>query len=147
MKAELNSLAEQNTGAGAIAFGQSFGGEQTKAEIQTLQQNSNQLLSYVAGNYLRGQKEYWEAHYRAYCLYMGKKQKKRISLFEDGSPYVANLSRADFVTDGKVSVYVSSRAQENAKKEKSFAKLVSISNLYIANLKQGYAMNSFLRKL
>lgn len=147
MKNELNSLAEQNTGAGAIAFGQSFGGDQTKAEIQTLQQNSNQLLAYVASNYLRGQKEYWEAHYRAYCLYMGKKQKKRVSLFENGSAYVASLSRNDFVTDGKVSVYVTSKAQENAKKDKTFAKLVSISNLYIGNMKRGYAMNSFLRKL
>ena len=135
MKQELNSLAEQNTGAGAVAFGQSFAGSQTKAEIQTLQQNSNQLLSYVASNYLRGQKEYWEAHYRAYCLYMANRDRKIISLFDNGSLYSKSLRKADFVADGKVGVYVYSKSQQDAKNEKAVAKLISIANLYIGNMK------------
>jgi hypothetical protein len=35
-------------------------------------QNTNQLLSWVASNYLRGKKEFWESWYRSYSLNMGK---------------------------------------------------------------------------
>lgn len=147
MKQELNFLAESNTGAGSVAFGQSFAGSQTKAEIQTLQQNTNQILSLVADNYMRGQKEYWEAHYRAYALYMAKTDKKRISLFDSGKAFARTLRKSDFVTDGGIQVYVTSKSQQDAKNEKSFAKLVSIANLYLGNMKPGYAMNSFLRTI
>lgn len=147
MKQEMTALSQETTGANNLAFGQSIKGSQTKAEVQTLMQNTNQILSYIASNYLRGQKSYWQAHYRAYCLYMGSKDKKVISLWQNGKNISASLKKKEFIGDGKVSIYVTSKSQQAIQNQKDFAKMISIANLYLANMKPWYAMNQFLRKL
>lgn len=146
-KNELKQLSEETIGTSSLAFGQSMSGTQTKAEIQTLMQNTNQLLSYVGQNYMRGQKEYWEAHYRAYCLYMSKGKRKLISLFQKGNAVSKTLKREDFIADGKAQIYITSKSQEKAENEQAFAKLNAIAGLYLQNMKPWYGMNQFLRKL
>lgn len=80
---ELENRAEGNTGATALAFGQSLNGAQTKSEVQTLMQNTNQLLLEEKNNYLRGEEEYWKAHMEAYELYMPPKGKKNVALYKN----------------------------------------------------------------
>jgi len=46
-------------------------------------QNANQLLSWIGSNYMKGKKDYWEAHYRSYALNMSSKVKKSVSFYAD----------------------------------------------------------------
>lgn len=110
-------------------------------------QNTNQLLGLIAQNYMRGQKAFWEAWYRSYALNMGSKDKKVISLYQNGNALSRELRKQDFIADGKVQVYVTSKSQEDAKNEKDYAKLVAASGIYLGNMKPGYALNCFLRKI
>lgn len=144
---ELTQNAESTTWAWALAFGQSPAWWQTKAEVQTLMQNTNQLLNFVASNYMRWQKSYWKAHYRSYVLNMPKKGKKMISLFENGKAFAKSVERKDFIAEGKFQVHIESKAQKAIKDEKNSAKLLWLANLYLGNMKPWYAMNKFLRKL
>jgi hypothetical protein len=140
-------MSEDTTGVNAMAFGQSAPGAQTKAEVQTLMQNTNQLLAWIASNYMRGQKEYWKAHYKFYAMFMPSRAKKVVSFYQDGKAIALTLSKKDFVSDGKVQVYIESKQQKKIENDQYFAKLNTIANLYLANMKPGYAMNSFLRKI
>ncbi len=148
IKNELNSFMEWTTGVSSIAFGQSISGSQTKAEIQTLQQNTNQILGWIGSNYLRGQKEFWKAWYKSYSLNMWSKDKKNIALFQEWKALSRQLSKKDFISEGKIQVFVVSKQNEDAQNQKDVARLLSVANLYIANMKQGsYGFNEFLRKI
>ena len=81
MVQNLEMRSEQTANVNQQSFGVSQSGTQTKAEIQTLQQNQNQILMWVSNNYLQGQKEYWECHYRSYVDNMSPKAKKVVSLY------------------------------------------------------------------
>ena len=146
MEVKLENRAEGTTNVSQQSFGVSQSGTQTKAEIQTLQQNANQILIWIANNYLQGQKEYWEAHYRSYCLNMGK-GKKLISIYQKGTTIAKSLSAEEFIADGKVMVYITSKSQDNIENDKEFNKLLALADLYIQNMKPGYGLNDFLRML
>lgn len=134
MISKLESRAEGTTNVTQQAFGMSPGGSQTKAEIQQLQQNANQILIWIANNYLQGQKEYWEAHYRAYVSNMDK-GKKCVAIYDKGNTISLSLSREEFVDDGKVSVYITSKAQDSIENDKEFNKLLALANIYLGNMK------------
>ena len=140
----LEKRAEETTNINQQAFGNSQPGQQTKAEIQTLQQNANQILSWIANNYLRGQKEYWTSHYRSYALNMWK-GKKIISLFQKWNALSLELKREDFVADWKVNIIIVSKSQQQIENDKEFNKLTFISNLYLPNITSEYAKNELLR--
>jgi len=146
-KTELYKMSEDTTWVNALAFWQSAPWSQTKAEVQTLMQNANQLLSWVASNYMRWQKEYWKAHYKAYALFMTDKAKKNVSFYQHWKAISLTLKKKDFISDWKVQVYIESKQQKQVENDKSFAKLNTIANLYLGNMKPWYAMNTFLRKL
>lgn len=143
----LKLEGENTTNISQQAFGVSQSWTQTKAEIQTLQQNASQILIWISNNYMQGQKEFWACHYRAYCLYMPEGKMKHISLYQKGSNISLSLSRDEFVSDGKVNVYITSKSQETLENDKEFNKLLAIANLYLPNMKKGYSMNDFLRIL
>jgi len=147
MIGKLEQRAEGTTNISQQSFGLSQAGPQTKAEIQTLQQNANQILIWIANNYLQGQKEYWEAHYRAYVEYMKKGDKKRISLFDKWNAYSRSLTKDDFVDDGKVIAYITSKSQDAIENDKEFNKLLALANIYLMNMKKWYGMNDFLRMI
>ena len=146
MITSLKSLSEGTTNVNQQSFGTSQAWSQTKAEIQTLQQNANQILIWIANNYLEWQKDYWEAHYRSYALNMSK-WTKVISLFQKWTAKSMELKRTDFIADWKVSVYISSKSQNAVENDKEFNKLIAIANLYLTNMKPWYSMNDFLRTL
>ncbi len=143
----LESYSQGTTWAWDVAFGTSPGWSQTKAEIQTLMANSNQLLWAVADNYLRGQKEYWEAHYRAYALNMWARDKKVITLYQKGNALSLEIKKQDFIADGKVQVIVESQTQVDKENEKNSAKLLALQWVFLPYIKWDYARNQFLRKL
>ena len=143
---DLENRAESNT-TSSLSFGQALPGSQTKAEIQTLMQNSNQLLAEISNNYLRGQKDYYEAHYEAYDEYMSPRKSKKITLKSKGSSRSLSLKKKEFVAGGKFTVYVESTEEIRKKNDQNFAKLQSLAGLVLQNMKPGYGMNQFLRKM
>ena len=146
MITKLEGRAEGTTNVSQQSFGMSQSGTQTKAEIQTLQQNANQILIWIANNYLQGQKEYWTAHYNSYVANFDK-GRKVVAIFDKGNTISLSLSREDFVDDGKVNVYITSKSQDAIENDKEFNKLLALANIYLGNMKQGYSLNDFLRML
>lgn len=140
----LEQRAEETTSISKQNFGITQAGQQTKAEIQTLQQNANNILAWIGNNYLRGQKEYWTAHYRCYALNMWR-GKKVISMFQKWSALSLELTRAEFIADGKVQVVVVSKNQQTLENDKEFNKLTFIANLFLPNITTEYAKNELLR--
>lgn len=146
MVQELENRVETETGKTGLVFGQSLPGSQTKAEVQELMQNSNQLLSLVANNYLEGEKEFWQAHYEAYVLYMWARRSKVIATYKKQSSVAKKLKKKEFV-DEKFIVFVESKNEIKKQNERDFAKLNSVANLVIGNMQPWYSMNAFLRKM
>ena len=144
---EVENYSKEITWAWDVAFWASPQWAQTKAEIQTLMASSNQLLWAVADNYLKGQKDYFMAHYRSYAVNMWKKDKKIISLYQKWTSKSLELKKEDFIADWKVQVIVESKNQLDKENEKNSAKLVVLANLYLSNMKPWYSMNEFLRKI
>lgn len=141
----LEQRAEDTTNIPKQNFGITQDGQQTKAEVQMLQQNANNILKWIANNYLRGEKDYWTEHYRTYARSMGPKKKKVVSLFQKWDAMSLELKREDFLADGKVQVIVVSKNQENVENEKEFNKLTFIANLFLPNISSEYAKNELLR--
>ena len=147
VKKEVQGYGEQLTWTSSLTFWVSQSGIQTKAEVQMLMQNTNTLLTYIWNNYLRWQKDYRMAHYKAYCLYMKWNSTKVISLFQKWFAKCLELKKDEFIADGKVWVTVKSRYQEQIKKDKEYSKLLSLANLYLGNMQDTYSRNKFLRKM
>lgn len=141
---KLEQRAEETTSISKQNFGITQQGQQTKAEIQTLQQNANNILAWISNNYLRWQKEYRTAHYRSYALNMWK-GKKVVSMFQKWNAISLDLTRDDFIADWKVQVIVVSKNQQTLENDKEFNKLTFISSLYLPNITSEYAKNSLLR--
>ena len=141
---KLEQRAEETTSISKQNFGITQQWQQTKAEIQTLQQNANNILAWISNNYLRWQKEYWTAHYRSYALNMWK-GKKVVSMFQKWNAISLDLTRDDFIADWKVQVIVVSKNQQTLENDKEFNKLTFISSLYLPNITSEYAKNSLLR--
>ncbi len=146
IKQQLNQEAQDTTGVNNLAFGQSLPGGQTKAEVQTLMQNTNNLLSWIAGNYMEGMKKYWMCHYASYVLNMSPTRVKRITYFDKGQSYALELKRKDFVADGKVFVEVKSKQEEKIKRDKEYTQLLTFVGTMLPNIETEYGKKSLLRK-
>jgi uncharacterized protein YjcR len=55
------------------------------------------------------------------------------------------LTRAEFIADGKVQVVVVSKNQQTLENDKEFNKLTFIANLFLPNITTEYAKNELLR--
>jgi len=143
----VEDYSKQITWAWDIAFWSSPSWSQTKAEVQALMANSTQLLWTVADNYLKGQRDYFMAHYRSYAMNMWKKDAKVISLYQKWNAKSLELKKNDFIADWKVQVIVESKSKMDKENEKNSAKLTVLANLYLANMTPWYSMNEFLRKI
>lgn len=140
----LEQRAEETTSISKQNFGITQDWSQTKAEIQTLQQNANNILAWISNNYLRWQKEYRTAHYRCYALNMWR-GKKVISMFQKWNALSLELTKAEFIADWKVQVVVVSKNQQTLENDKEFNKLTFIANLFLPNITTEYAKNELLR--
>lgn len=146
---KITRKTQETTWLSDVAFWVSPQGNQTKWEIQTLQQNLNQFLSYMTQNIMKTEKEFWgEWWYRYYVYNLSARSKKFISLttsWDIADQY--EFKRNEFILDVPVIVQVKSKAQEDAKKEKKFAKMQMIMWTILPNLKPwSYAFNEMLRK-
>ena len=128
-------------------FGQSAPWSQTKAEIQTLQQNANAVKSWQADNYMEGLTELVSDIYRSYVLYMGDKMKKVVSQFDSGNALSFSYTKKDFVTDGKVTIKLVSKTQKAIEDKEDFDRFMVAANIILPNIEQGYAMNNMMRFL
>jgi hypothetical protein len=141
----LDQLGQEVSGNMDIAFWQSPTGQQTKWEIQTMQQNANNILNWVWSNLLDWMKELILDMYKAYVLYMPEKAVKVISWFDKWTQYSLSLKKREFAADGKVSLAIISKSQKAIQDEKDFGRLSVSVNMLLPNIKSKYHINKLLR--
>lgn len=142
----LLDRVKRNTGYTDITMWVSPSGQQTKWEIQTLQNNANKTLAWVSDSYLWGEKEFYTLWYRSYQENMSPKSKKTIALFDNGG-LSKSLTKKEFISDGKVIIDIRSAAQEEIQNTKSVTKLLALAQSILPNLKSEQSINTFLRTI
>lgn len=99
---------------------------QTKAEIQTLQQNINQVLSYMQSNYMATLVSLWESIYKSYDRNMSSQRRKTIAVVDSqGNPDNYWFKKNEFISKGDVYILVTSIREQEAKNEKQYAQTLS----------------------
>ena len=124
----VNILGQQADPSGsALAQWQSQGGTQTKGEIQTLQQNINHTLSYMASNYMESLKDLWESVYRSYAANMSAQRRKEIVVVDDaGNTDSYGFKKSEFISKGDFYIRIKSKAQEDIRQKQDFAITLSL---------------------
>ena len=122
----MNQLAQEATNVSSLAQWQSLAGSQTKAEVQTLQQNINQVLSYMASNYMDSLRGLWESIYRSYAANMSAQRKKTIVVVDWNKVDAYWFKKNEFISQWDVYIVVKSKSQEEIKKKQDFAVLLSV---------------------
>ena len=124
----IDQLSQQADPSGsALAQWQSQSGSQTKAEIQTLQQNINHILSYMASNYMDSLKGLWESIYRSYAANMSSQRKKEIVVVDDnGWVDSYGFKKSEFISKWDAYIRVKSKAQEAIRMQKDFSILLAL---------------------
>jgi len=132
----LDILSQQADPSGsALAQWQSASWSQTKAEIQTLQQNINHILSYMASNYMDSLKGLWESIYRSYAANMSPQRKKEIVIIEEsGNSASYWFKKSEFISKWELYITIKSKAQEDIRQKQDFAVLLSTISLLKASV-------------
>ena len=148
MRQELKQGLQEETGISSLAFGVSPEWNQTKAEIQSLTKNVNQLLSYSTTLIEKSEKEFWTLWYEYYIYNLPASSKKYIVLTKgQGISDSFEFKRSDFLLDYPVMVNVVSKAQESSRRKERFARRSMMAGTVLANLKQGsHAFNEYMRQ-
>lgn len=124
----LNQLKQQADPASSpIAQWVGTPGSQTKAEIQTLQQNINQVLWYMQSNYMESLKSLRESIYKSYARNMSSQRRKEIVVVDElwnGDSY--GFKKNEFISNGNVYILIKSKKEEDARDNQDFAKILSI---------------------
>jgi len=147
MRQTLKQGLQEETGLSSIAFGVSPEWNQTKAEINSLTKNINQLLSYSNTLMMKEEKLWWELWYEYYVYNLPSSSKKYVTLTKwQGISDNFEFKRSDFLLDYPVIVKVVSKAEEENKKNKRFARRSVMIWTVLANLKQWtHAFNEYMR--
>lgn len=119
-----------------LPFGNSIGWSQTKAEVQTLQQNINEQIGLIWDNYLDSDKNYYISHMRCYALNMPNTASKVVVLFENDKQDSYSFKKKDFVPNWNIQVYVTSKVQEDIRDKQDFAVLSTVIQTLLPNLEQ-----------
>lgn len=123
----VGQLAEEATNTPSQIQWFSQAGNQTKAEVQTLQQNINQIISLMASNYMETLKCLWEDIYRSYAANMSPQRKKKIVVVDDsGATDAYWFKKHEFISDGEFYIVVKSKSQEDIKNKQDFAIILSV---------------------
>jgi len=148
MRQTLKQGLQEETGLSSIAFGVSPQWDQTKAEINSLTKNINQLLSYSNTLMMKEEKLWWEIWYEYYVYNLPSSSKKYVTLTKwQGLSDSFEFKRSDFLLEYPVIVRVVSKSEEEKKKSKRFAKRSVMIGTVLANLKQGsHAFNQYMRQ-
>lgn len=123
----LTRFAQEATLQNALAQGQSLSWTQTKAEVQTIQQNTNQILSGIASEYMESSINLWTDIYRSYQVNMSSQRIKEITLVWtkwDAKAY--GFKKNEFVSKWDIYITIKSKSQEDIQNKKDFAILLSL---------------------
>ncbi len=142
---QIPQYANKTSGNNDISRGQSAPWQQTKSEVQILEQKADRLLRMKRDNYMDSYEEMWQDILRSYELYMWEKSKINIAFFDNGKAFSQTLTKKQFVTGGNINIYVVSSDEKRDKDNQDFQKLTVSANLLIGNMKPWYAMDSLLR--
>lgn len=146
MKQEIRQGAYNVSGSQPTAFGQSPSWQQTKAEIQILDKNSNKIHRYISSNYQESYQRMWEDIFKSYELNMWEKAMKNIALFDKWQTFSRELKKRDFLSGGTINIYVVSAEEIQAQNKESFATWVALSGTIMPNMKPWYWLNSWMRQ-
>lgn len=148
MRWELKRGLQEETWISSIAFGVSPEWNQTKWEIQSLTRNINQLLSYSNTLMMKEEKLWWEIWYEYYVYNLPATSKKYVTLTKwQGLSDNFEFKRSDFLLDYPVVVRVTSKSEEEKKRNKRFAKRSMMAGTVLANLKKwSHSFNQYMRK-
>ena len=124
----VQSLAQEwSSTSNLLVQGQSQWGQQTKAEVQTLQQNLNQNISSMQSNYMQALIGLWSDVMRSYSVNMSPQRRKVIVSIDDNNKTDSyGFKKNEFVSKWDVYIVIKSRAQEDIKKKQDFAVLLSV---------------------
>ncbi len=123
----VDRLWDEASNLSSIASGQSLDGSQTKAEIQTLQRNINEVLSYMFSNYMESLEDLWTSIYRSYAANMSPQRKKEIVVVEkNGNTDSFWFKKKEFISNWEAYITIKSASQEKLRKEKLFSIALSV---------------------
>ena len=147
--ARLEQLKQQADPAStSLATGVGTPWSQTKAEIQTLQQNINQVLSYMQSNYMASLMSLWESIYKSYARNMSSQRKKEIVVVDaGGNPDNYGFKKNQFISKWDVYIVVKSKREEEAKNEKQYAQTLSFYDAIrqgLGNTTEGKILDRYL---
>lgn len=123
----LDRLAQEATLQNSLAQWQSLGWAQTKAEVQLIQQNTNQILSWIASEYMESSVNMWTDIYRGFVANMSSQRVKNITIVWTNKVSESyGFKKKDFITKWDLYITIESKAQESIKNKKDFAILLSL---------------------
>jgi len=123
----LDRLWQEATLQNALVQWQSLGWAQTKAEVQTIQQNTNQILSGIASEYMDSSINLWTDIYRSYAVNMSSQRTKEITLvWTKGNADSYGFKKKEFISKWELYILIKSKSQENIQNKKDFAILLSL---------------------
>lgn len=133
---QIDVLSQEADPSGsALAQGLSEAGSQTKAEIQTRQQNINHILSYMSWNYMDSLKDLWTSVYRSFAANMSSQRRKEIVVVDKaGNSDAYGFKKNEFISNGDVYIRVKSKSQEDIKQKQDFAIRLSLDGIVSTRL-------------
>lgn len=125
--ARLDRLWQEATLQNSLLQWQSLGWNQTKAEVQTIQQNTNQILSWIASEYMESSINLWTDIYRSYVANMSSQRVKKISLLSnDWFADSYGFKKWEFIAKWDIAINIKSKSQENIRNKQDFAIMLSL---------------------
>ncbi len=122
----IDRLNEEATDMSSIASGQSLSGSQTKAEIQTLQQNINQGILLMADSYMQTLIGFWSNIMLSYEVHMSPQKTKTVVVIWNTWPRQYGFKKNEFVSKWGVYITIKSKSQEDIKNKQDFAQLAIV---------------------
>lgn len=140
-------LADEASTTSAITSGQSLPGEQTKAEIQTIQQNLNTQLWFMAANYMETLTSLWESIYRSFAANMSSQRKKHIVVVDNWEVDAYGFKKNEFISNGDFYIVLKSKSQERIKQRQEFAVFFSIIGVMLQGQEPGSPKYNMLMRM
>ena len=125
--ASLNRLSAEATLQNALVQWQSLSWAQTKAEVQVIQQNTNQVLSWMASEYMESSINLWTDIYRGYQTNMSSQRIKEITLVWDNWKWDSYwFKKKEFISKWDIYITIKSKSQEDIQNKKDYAIMLSL---------------------
>ncbi len=123
----LEKYGQEATNFWALMQGQSLAWTNTKSEIQTVQQNSNQIFSGIAAEYMESSVNLWKDIYNSFVTNMSSQRIKKINLLWDNGKWDSfGFKKNEFIAKWEVNISITSKSQEDILNKKDFAIMLSL---------------------